>query len=66
MSNVVVIGVEDSSAISRSSVSACTTAEPSKPAENRIYVQPRWVDGGYEVGILEPGYWTVSKQAPEH
>ena len=25
------------------------TAEPSKPGENRIYVQPRWVDGGYGV-----------------
>ena len=37
------------------------TAEPSKPAENRIYVQPRWVDGGYGVQVLEPGYWTVPK-----
>ena len=42
------------------------TAEPSKPAENRIYVQPRWVDGGYGVQVLEPGYWTVPKQAAEH
>jgi len=25
------------------------TAKPSEPAENRIYVQPRWVDGGYGV-----------------
>jgi hypothetical protein len=37
------------------------TAEPSKPAENRIYVQPRWMDGGYGVQVLEPGYWTVPK-----
>jgi len=42
------------------------TAEHSKPAENRIYVQPRWVDGGYGVQVLEPGYWTVPKQAAEH
>jgi len=27
-------------------------AEPSKPPENRIYVQPRWVDGGYGVHPL--------------
>ena len=37
------------------------TAKPSEPAENRIYVQPRWVDGGYGVQVLEPGYWTVPK-----
>jgi hypothetical protein len=43
-----------------------STAEPSKPPENRIYVQPRWVDGGYGVQVLEPGYWTVPKQAAEH
>ena len=42
------------------------TAEPTEPAENRIYVQPRWVDGGYGVQVLEPGYWTVPKQATEH
>ena len=42
------------------------TAKPSEPAENRIYVQPRWVDGGYGVQVLEPGYWTVPKQAAEH
>jgi hypothetical protein len=37
------------------------TAKPSEPVENRIYVQPRWVDGGYGVQVLEPGYWTVPK-----
>jgi hypothetical protein len=37
------------------------TAKPSEPAENRIYVQPRWVDGGYGVQVLQPGYWTVPK-----
>jgi hypothetical protein len=37
------------------------TAKPSEPTENRIYVQPRWVDGGYGVQVLVPGYWTVPK-----
>ena len=37
-----------------------------KPAENSIYVPPRWVDGGYGVQVLQQGYWTVPKQAAEH
>ena len=39
--------------------------EPSEASENRIYVQPQWVDGGYGVQVLKPGYWTASKQAAE-
>jgi hypothetical protein len=39
--------------------------EPREPAANRIYVQPRWVDGGYGVEVLQPGYWTDPKQATE-
>jgi hypothetical protein len=39
--------------------------EPREPAENKIYVQPQWVDGGYGVQVLKPGYWTASKQAAE-
>ena len=38
-------------------------AQASEPAENRIYVQPRWVDGGHGVQVLQPGYWTDPKQA---
>ena len=38
-------------------------AQASEPAENRIYVQPRWMDGGYGVQVLQPGYWTDAKQA---
>jgi hypothetical protein len=34
------------------------TMEPEKPAKKRAYVQPNWVDGGYGVEVLEPGYWT--------
>ena len=41
------------------------TAEPSESVENKIYVQPRWVDGGYGVQVLQPGFWTVPKQATE-
>jgi hypothetical protein len=40
-------------------------AQPSEPVENRIYVQPRWVDGGYGVQVLQPGYWADPKQAAE-
>ena len=32
-----------------------------EPATNRIYVQPRWVDGGHGVEVLQPGYWTAAK-----
>jgi hypothetical protein len=32
--------------------------EPSKPTNRGRYVQPRWVDGGYGVKVLQPGYWT--------
>jgi hypothetical protein len=39
--------------------------EPREPATNRIYVQPRWVDGGYGVQVLQPGYWADPKQATE-
>jgi hypothetical protein len=37
--------------------------EPREPATNRVYVQPRWVDGGHGVEVLQPGYWTDAKQA---
>jgi hypothetical protein len=38
-----------------------SASEPREPITNRIYVQPRWVDGGYGVQVLEPGYWTHPK-----
>jgi hypothetical protein len=44
--------------ITQQSSSAPTT---SAPPENRVYVQPHWVDGGYGVQVLQPGYWTVPK-----
>jgi hypothetical protein len=39
--------------------------ESREPVINRIYVQPRWVDGGHGVQVLQPGYWTDAKQAAE-
>jgi hypothetical protein len=41
-------------------------APSTEPAENRIYVPPRWVDGGYGVQVSTPGYWAVPQQAAEH
>jgi hypothetical protein len=38
------------------------TTEPTEPAKKGIYVEPRWVDGGYGVQVLQPGYWTDAKQ----
>jgi len=29
---------------------------------NGMYVQPRWVDGGYGVQVSQPGYWTYPKR----
>jgi hypothetical protein len=39
------------------------TTEPTEPAKKGIYVEPRWVDGGYGVQVLQPGYWADAKQA---
>jgi hypothetical protein len=38
-------------------------SESEEPATNRIYVSPRWVDGGYGVQVLKPGYWIDPEQA---
>ena len=37
-------------------------AQPTKPDEKGIYVEPRWVDGGHGVEVLQPGYWADPKQ----
>ena len=39
---------------------SAATTEPSELAESRIYVPPQWVDAGYGVQVLKPGYWTDS------
>ena len=46
-------------------VQAAPSIKP-EPTENRIYVPPRWVDGGYGVQVSQPSYWIVPKQAAEH
>jgi len=46
-------------------VQPAPSTEP-EPTENRIYVPPHWVDGGYGVQVLQPSYWIVPKQAAEH
>jgi hypothetical protein len=35
--------------------------ERATPAAAKTYVQPRWVDGGHGVQVLEPGHWVESK-----
>jgi hypothetical protein len=57
-------GFDDQQVIIIQQFQSAPTPEARKPAENRIYVQPRWVDGGYGVEVLQPGHWTVP-QAPE-
>src|SRR5262245_25406682 len=39
------------------------TPEPREATANKTYVQPRWVDGGYGVQVLQPGYWADPNQA---
>ena len=58
-------GIVDEPVIIIQQFQPAATAQSSEPAENRIYVQPRWVDGGYGVEVLQPGYWTDPKQATQ-
>ena len=32
--------------------------QPQQSVHKGRYIQPRWVEGGYGVQVLEPGYWT--------
>ena len=59
-------GLDDQQVVIIQQPQSAPTTEPSEPSENRIYVPPRWVDGGYGVQVLKPGYWAVPKQAAEH
>ena len=58
-------GVSEQSVIIIQQFQPAAAIEPSEPATNRIYVPPRWVDGGYGVEVLQPGYWSDPKQAAE-
>jgi hypothetical protein len=53
-------GFDDQDVTMIQQVQPVPSTEP-EPAENRIYVAPHWVDGGYGVQVLQPGYWTVPK-----
>jgi hypothetical protein len=59
-------GLDDQQVVIIQQLPSAPTTEPSEPAENRIYVQPHWVDGGYGVQVLQPGYWIDWNQATEH
>jgi hypothetical protein len=54
-------GFDDQQVVITQQSSSAPTTEASAPPENRVYVQPHWVDGGYGVQVLQPGYWTVPK-----
>jgi hypothetical protein len=54
--------VDEQPAITIQQFQPAATTDPMEPA-NRIYVQPRWVDGGFGVQVLQPGYWADPKQA---
>ena len=41
---------------------APVASESTEPAASKIYVAPRWVDGGHGVQVMEPGHWVESKQ----
>jgi hypothetical protein len=58
-------GLDDQDAIIIQQVQPAPSTEP-EPTENRIYVPPHWVDGGYGVQVLQPSYWKVPNQAAEH
>src|SRR5207344_2505618 len=57
-------GVDDQDVTIIQQVQPAPSTEP-EPAENRIYVPPHWVDGGYGVQVLQPSYWIVPKQAAD-
>jgi hypothetical protein len=54
-------GHDDRQVIIIQQFQSAPAVEPTEPAKNKVYVPPRWVDGGYGVEVLEPGYWTVPK-----
>jgi hypothetical protein len=56
-------GVDEQPVIIIQQFQPAPITEPRGPATDRIYVQPRWVDGGYGVEVLQPGYWADPKQA---
>jgi hypothetical protein len=56
-------GFTGSSEVTIQQSPAAPSAPAEKPQANRVYVPPRWVDGGYGVEILVPGYWSETEPA---
>jgi len=54
-------GVDEQQVIIIQQFQSAAATEAREPATKRTYVPPRWVDGGYGVEVLEPGYWTDPK-----
>jgi hypothetical protein len=59
-------GLDDQQVIIIQQAQPVPTVKSSEPPDNRVYVQPRWVDGGYGVQVLQPGYWSTPTQAAKH
>jgi len=59
-------GLEDEQSIIIQQSAIPPTSPHAKPPQTRIYVPPRWVDGGYGVQVLQPSYWIDSNPAAEH
>ena len=47
------------------SATSSASSESREAATNRIYVPPRWADGGHGVQVSVPGYWADANQAPK-
>jgi hypothetical protein len=59
-----VVGVDDEQpVIIIQQFQPSAAAQSSESTANKIYVQPRWVDGGHGVQVLQPGYWADPKHA---
>jgi hypothetical protein len=56
-------GLDDQQVVIIQQLPSAPTSGPNAPAENKIYVQPHWVDGGYGVQVLVPGYWTTPEES---
>ena len=57
MDSTILVGMDSTPVFSRFNLHQAATGTH----RNRIYVQPRWVNGGYEVQVSQPGYWAVPK-----
>lgn len=54
-------GVGDTQIVIIQQIQTAPAVEPVERTTNKVYVYPKWVDGGHGVQILQPGYWTEPK-----